>query len=506
MHRSSSIAMTSSPTLVGLLLVSLCGACSHTDRMKPTLDAYTRGEYVKALEVYQPLLRDREDSEKDRTLYDLEGGVIAMAAGDRAASMKLFEDAYSRMRPYLDEKAEIRISAEAAAILTNQSVIPYVGTTYDRIMESTYQALNYYAAGEPSKAGVELRRAYAWQQDAVEKRSDEIKALQESAAQTARSNSFDPSSTLKDPAFNGALANANATSLAMVGYTNFAIPYASWLEGVAGFASNQNSGIAQGKVAFDRVVGMLPESARSMVAQDAKLAADALEGAALPPLVMAVYETGRGPSLTEFKIQIPLFIRQVPYVGAAFPVLTMHPAYSAGFNLDAEGGTSVAAVLLTDMDAVVAEEFNLKLPAIITKTIISSGIKATATFFAQNAAGKQNSDAAIFMALAGAIYQVATNSADLRIWNTLPKRVLYARMERPVSGRVTLLGADGVRIGPIECIPNGITLIHVRTPAPGVPAASQTIHIPYPNWVAPSTSADAGNSSRAQPATALIPH
>ncbi len=470
-----------------LLLLIALPACSHADRMKPTLDAYTKGDYAKALEVYEPLLKDRSDSEKDRTLYALEGGAIAMAAGNRAESVRLFEDAYARMRPYLDEEPDVRISAEAAAILTNQTVIPYIGTTYDRIMESVYQALNYYAMGDAAKAGVELRRAYMWQKDAVEKRAEEIEALEKKTAEAAKKNSFDPAATLKDPTFDGSMQTAYAPTREMLGYADFAIPYASWLEGVAGLASNQNNSIAQAKVAFDKVVGMLPTSDRAMVTADAVLADKAARGGSLPPLVMVIYETGMGPSLKEFKIQIPLFLRQVPYVGAAFPVLEFHPAYSNGFTLEPEGGTAVAGTVLTDMDAVVAKDFNLKLPAIITKTIVSSAIKAVATYAAQNAANQQNNNAAIFVALAGAIYQVATNSADLRIWNTLPKQVWYARMERPASGSVTLTGNDGVRVGPVACIPNGITLIHIRTPAPGAPVSTQTMRLVYPNYVAPAT-------------------
>ncbi len=482
----------------GVLLL-LLPACSHTDRMKPTLDAYTKGDYTKALEVYQPLLQDRSDSEKDRTLYALEGGAIAMAAGNRAESIRLFEDAYDRMRPYLDEAPDVRISAEAAAILTNQTVIPYIGTTYDRIMESVYQALNYYAMGDANKAGVELRRAYMWQKDAVEKRADEIEALEKKTAEAAKKNSFDPSQTLKDPGFDGSIKTAYAPTKEMQGYADFAVPYASWLEGVGLLASNQNNSIAQAKVAFEKVVGMLPESGRPMVAADALLAENAVRGATLPPLVLAIYETGMGPSLKEFKIQIPIFTRQVPYVGASFPVLELHGGNSNGFMLEPEGGTAIAGSLLTDMDAVVATDFNLKLPAIITKTIVSSAIKAVATYAAQNAANQQNSNAAIFVALAGAIYQVATNSADLRIWNTLPKQVMYARMERPTSGSVTLVGHDGVRVGPVTCIPNGITLIHVRTPAQGAPVAAQTMHLVYPNYVAPATVASAESVNHTNP-------
>lgn len=56
-----------------------------------------------------------------------------------------------------------------------------------------------------------------------------------------------------------------------------------------------------------------------------------------------------------------------------------------GFTVNLEN--AVHSELLTDMDAVVAHDFNHRLPGIIFATLVSSATKALATYEAQKRAG-----------------------------------------------------------------------------------------------------------------------
>jgi hypothetical protein len=111
-------------------------------------------------------------------------------------------------------------------------------------------------------------------------------------------------------------------------------------------------------------------------------------------------------------------------------------------------------------------------------TIVSSATKAIATYLAQRAVAEQNPDAAWVVAIAGALYQVGTNSADLRIWLTLPKQVLYARFPAPADNTVEIELGDGLRVGPISTESNGATIVHVRTPRMGATPAVRTMRFP----------------------------
>jgi hypothetical protein len=77
--------------------------------------------------------------------------------------------------------------------------------------------------------------------------------------------------------------------------------------------------------------------------------------------------------------------------------------------------------------------------------------------------------------VAGAIYQVSVNSADLRTWTTLPKRVLSARVPVPPDRRITIAVDGGETIGPIECPVGHTTIVHLRGTAAGRPCAVRTL-------------------------------
>jgi hypothetical protein len=263
----------------------------------------------------------------------------------------------------------------------------------------------------------------------------------------------------------------------MQGYAEFAVPYSTYLQALQLQLTGRADALAQATVAFRRTAGMLSEDDRLYAELDAQLAEAATAGAPLAPSVHVLVESGSGPWLDEFRLDIPLFIRQVPYVGIAIPVLKFKEGAAGSFTVRA-GGEVHPSRVLTDMDRVVADEFNRRLPAIVTLTIVSSATKAIATYLAQQAVYEQNPDAAWVVAIAGALYQVGTNSADLRIWLTLPKRVLYARLPAPADGVVEVELEGGQRIGPISVESNGASIVHVRVPRAGATPAVHTMRFP----------------------------
>lgn len=445
--------------------------------MRPVVERYERGEYALAAEAIAPLLEDRRESEKDRTLYELEAGSVFAAAGDLPRSIEAFAAADERMWPYLDESPEVRISEEAAAILTNQTIITYRGRIYDRIMCCTYQALNHLDAGDLDAAGVMLRRAYEWQRDATEKHAAEIEALEEKADDAAREKGYDAKAAMSDASVRSGLDSAYGPLREMQGYAEFAVPYSTYLQALQLQLTGRADALAQATVAFRRTAGMLSEADRLYAELDAQLAEAAAAGAPLAPSVHVLVESGSGPWLDELRLDIPLFMRQVPYVGIALPVLKFKDGSASSFSARA-GGEAYPSRVLTDMDRVVADEFNRRLPAIVTLTIVSSATKAIATYLAQQAVYEQNPDAAWVVAIAGALYQAGTNSADLRVWLTLPKRVLYARLPAPADGMIEIDLEGGQRIGPISVESNGASIVHIRAPRAGVAPAVRTMRFP----------------------------
>jgi hypothetical protein len=88
------------------------------------------------------------------------------------------------------------------------------------------------------------------------------------------------------------------------------------------------------------------------------------------------------------------------------------------------------------MDRVVQTEFKKRYPMILSRAIASTLIKT----YAQHLAQKELGD---WGGIAVALYQAATNSADTRMWTSLPKDFQVARVPAPKDGQLTLSFPNG---------------------------------------------------------------
>ena len=434
-------------------------ACGYDRKMAGVMASYDAGQYAQAASEIQPLLQEHDaDAPINGVVFHLDGGTVLRAAGDVDASRRSLDWAYEAVRPYLDQAAETKVTEEVAAVLTNQTVRTYRGTTYDRILLNTYQSLNWLRQGDLEKANVELNRAALWQKDAVERNADRIRAEQEAFAKAGKDKGYDVSSTMQDAGFRQAMEQAYGPVWDRRGSVDYEVSVTSWLRGAVQMARGEPSAFDQARQSFKAVAGMLGEPANAAVLEDLAMADAATRGELPPRMVWVLLETGRAPSRKELRLDIPLFIQEVPYVGAAFPLLEVHDGQVASMSV--EGGEKpVNATLLCDLDAVVKRTFDDQLPLVITATLVSSASKAVATYFAQRAAG----DYGWAAALGGAIYQVAMNSADLRCWLTLPKQWMLARLPRPASGRLSVALGDGQRLDGLEIPDAPFTIVHVKS-------------------------------------------
>jgi len=445
----------------------LLSACSHNHRMREVDTAFSQGDWTKAADAMRKVEQEFANDGVNALVFHLEAGEVLQSAGDTGGSARSFDAAYAIARPYLDEKAEVSISAEAAALVTNQTVRPFRGRPIDRIMMNALQAINYWSVGRVAEAGVELNRAKLWQEDAEERNAKRIEELQAKVDERARSSSYNVAAAQRDPVFSSQASAAYAPVRAMQGYADYAVPYVTFLRGAWFWSTGQPSDLDQARQAFARVAGMLPEADRVHAMADLAMAEAALAGQGVPDMAWVVLESGLAPSLKELRIDIPLFIAEVPYVGAAFPEPVFRQMGPAGFTVTA-GDQSVRSTLLTDIDSAWGRQFKDELPAIITATLLSSATKAILTWQLQEHLGTWG-------AVAGALYQVGLNSADLRTWTTLPKRVLSARVPVPPDRRITIAVDGGETIGPIECPVGHATIVHLRGTAAGRPCAVRTL-------------------------------
>lgn len=128
------------PILIG------CGSYNmHEVRL-----AIERGEFDAALTHL-----DKEDTKKRNLPYLFERGLIAHYANRFEESNQEFE----RAEIIAEDLYTKSISKEIASLLTSDAIRPYPGTRYERMLIHYYRALNYVYLNLPDDALVECRRA-----------------------------------------------------------------------------------------------------------------------------------------------------------------------------------------------------------------------------------------------------------------------------------------------------------------------------------------------------------
>jgi len=455
-----------------LLSVSLAllfsGCATYTDKTKNLRANWQMGNYQGASQIAADAAS--KSSSTDVVLWDLEAGATARASGNTDASMASL-NAADKLFDYWDTQPDISISRETASLLVNPTVLPYRGEDHDRIMESTYQALNYLQLGKYNEARVELTRALERQRTALQNNAARIEKAQQAAAESAQDGGYNAQRAQQDPHFQQQLQQITGPLAGMHFYSNYVNPFTTYLQGVCLLANPQSAAdLESARVDFERVRAMIgPNPA---IDADDDLATKTSNGAAWTPQTWVIFETGTAPDKEEVRIDIPVFLvsRDVPYFGAAFPRLRFNGLFDSALVAQAAGGVPLRTTLVCDMDAVIGLEFRNEMPDLVVKTLISSGAKAAAAFGlheAARAADKHNDLLNALTQVTGLAYEYATNRADLRTWVTLPKQFQFCRLPTPAD-RKLYLARDGSRESvEVDLPPGPATMVYVKSSTAG---------------------------------------
>lgn len=466
------------------------GCATYTERTAQRDADYRSGNMAAAVSKVNADA-DKNADNKDTILYRLEQGAIlraaALSASDPASirdyliqSNQAFDAAENRVNRYEDE-ARIKIGSETGALLTNQANTPYRGRAYDKVMLNTYKALNHLQLGERDAARVELNRAFQRQRDAVDENARRIEQTQAAAAKAKAGQtpddkgrtgqSYDVDRAQADPRTSSGLQRiANSTSSAADAqpYSDYVNPFSVLLDGL--YFANCSTGSAdfeRARVSFKRVTEMAPGN--PYVKEDLA-EADAARSPA--GITYVLFETGSGPWRDQVRIDLPIFIvtNAVSYVGAAFPSLQYNPAHITSVSVSDGAKNNVQASLLCSMDSVVARDFRNEWPSIVTKTLISTGIKATMDAIIQKQARDQFGDTGqVLTQLFTFVTQAAINIADTRTWRSLPKSFYYARLPTPED---RVIGVTiGNQIHRVALTPGDTNIVYIKSIAPGAPPA-----------------------------------
>ena len=332
-----------------------------------------------------------------------------------------------------------KVGAGAASLILNDKLMRYDGEDYEKVMLTTRLALDYISAGDLDSARIYMKKTGERQDFIAELHSKEIQKEEDTAKEKGIKRDISlingyPIASLNTPEVNG-LKNGyqNAFSEYLAGYVYEAL----------------NNDLAQ--PAYKRAVELKPDSQllKDSLAKVGKAKSDSADDSD----VLLVVENGVAPTISS--VTVPLPIPKAGIVPISFPVLDADP--SAGFfGISVKYGSNKAVKLdkIANIDAMARKSLKDRLPGIMLRGVIRAAVKGAS----QAAVNQQNAAAGALLN----VVNVATETADERLWKTLPSSISIARISLPKgSNKLMLETSAGTKEINVD-IKNKYELIPVR--------------------------------------------
>jgi hypothetical protein len=441
------------------------GCATYQQQNRGIANNWQQGNLTNAV-VEANKKADKNANGKDAIIWRLEAAAAMRVNGQYEDSNKAFDLAQDKIDQY-EQEAKVKLAHEAGALLSNQANLPYEGRAYDGIMLNTYEALNYLALSEPDKARPELIRAYQRQQDAVEDNKKRIEKIQEEA--TSNTNGATIQKAQQDPKLQATIESDYTYLDNLKPYADYVNPFTVYLDGLYFMANAaDDSDLERAHKSFEQVSTLLGDN--NYIKQDLTAVDDLMNGKTLTPITYVIFETGSAPVRNQIRIDIPTFLPELPYLGAALPTLQIQNNYIPSLTITGNA-VNLTTTLLSSMDSVVGRDFKNELSTIITKTLISTTIKATATHFAWEATRHKRSDGTLdnggiggaLVLVVATSWSVANNIADERTWTTLPKEFQFCRFPTPSDRKIDLVSTDGRQKASVTIADGTVNIIYVKS-------------------------------------------
>lgn len=440
-----------------LSLLAASGCMTYDQQLSEIRGAYQTGDYTKAATLASRRVEAAAGG-RDELIWTLEEATLLRCAGLIEESADAFTRADNTYEAQA-QQAKLRVGSEGLALLTNPAKLPYMGRAYDGIMISAYQALTTWQAGNHGAARVHINRAFLRQQDAVADHAAKIERERERVKKDA-----DVSRTMSDPSFGSAVATLETPSAGLAVYADYVNPFAVYLDGLFHWtAGSDQSDVQRAQKCFERVLAFAPSNV--YVQEDYKRSQQAVMPAqGEGPTCYVLFETGAAPSREAVRIDLPIIVSRVSYVGVSFPKLCLHKDYVKTLIIEA-GGSQWQTAHVASLDAVVAQDFRNELPGIITRATASAVAKAVAAYAINSSVKDQGEGAQLAAQLLTAGYQAAMNVADTRTWNTLPKEVQICKIPIPEDRRIALAAPGYAWHQELVLVPGRTVVVWVKAVA-----------------------------------------
>ena len=475
------------------LVLTGCSSVINSHRQKVSMmEAFEEGNHGVVMNEIGYKLREPAFynssvvNSGDEVMWRLEAGSMNFYTGNFAESVAQFKQAEALIAGY-DDRAKISLrdgGEELGSSFTNMNILPYRGFCRDRIALSIYKSLAYLGMNDESAFRAQLRRLRKEQkkvqedyQAFFESENAEVKAAREAnpeAAEKADKAAASEEQLENDPQneeFSAAMKEVR--KIAHKGYGGFLNPAAIYLSGLG---SLRDESYDNARIDFKRLSEAMPQNVEF---QRYYVTVLHLAGRRIPrelkhvkpfdfPLdrdcVYVLFANGRGAAFRQIAVYFPFM--------TAWPMCEFYPAAFDNFSVEADGGKH-SSVLLADMDGILAQEFQERLPGMITRIVLSTLIKEGAYYGGLvaiwNADMNPLAKCIVWCAVAvgGAGYRVAMNTADTRSWETLPKEFQLTQFPMPENRKLKIYSGKGELLNTVEIPPDAKSaVVFVAAPGP----------------------------------------
>lgn len=412
-------------------------------------------------------------NEKNEPEYDAESLLDTLEAGkafNDAGMWRLSRDAFDAASKLLLWKEDtVDTPSEVANLmgtaLTSDAFGAYQGKIHQGSLIDYYQAINNLMLGREGDARVDFNRLQVRQSNAVTQLNAFASATNKSVGEGLKD---DQASTAKKTLSEVGPKVADGIADLPSGLTKAKMRIAAGDVMSAVFrATSSTQSDKSSNMARDMLKSAGQASAtRGGNAMIAYLGKEIRSGKGmLKNKVIVIYEDGMGPSLKEFRIDLPLFIvtDKVTYTGIALP--QFKPGQPAFGSLSlGQGKTKTDTSTLTDINELAGLEFDAAYKGIVAKAVISTIIKTTAQVAINHQVDKETGGGLVGLLLKTGVgaAQYALTQADTRAWVNLPNTIQMAVVDRPKSGTLLISSGAGAPIGEVELADGTNTLVLVK--------------------------------------------
>lgn len=436
---SNRLSVSNTTTRRGMLMIcffALSGcATGYHQQMSSTMQSTASGAIDQALNDLE-----KNNSDKDKSLlYFLEKGELLRMKGSMADSRDAWLVADGTVRQWEDavKTDPSKVLGDVGSFLLNDTTRRYDGRDYEKVLLSVRLALDHLAIGDWDAARVEIKKMHEREAVIAEFRRKEIEAAKNGAIEKGlKATSFKelngyPVETLTAPEV---LALKNAYESAIANY----------LAGYIYEAQGEGSLASAGYRKAIEIGGSNPVLEDGLKNLDRRMSQARRKGNSVDTLF--IVETGSAPVIKSKTLPIPLPIPsrnglQVVFTPISWPVI--ESATPMNIPSIRVGEQRVSPSLVTSLDHMARRALSDEMPGIIFRSSVRAIAKGAAQKVVQDNAGSMGAVGSL-LSLATSIGAVASETADERIWRSLPNGFGVARVSLPAGAhRVTLESPTG---------------------------------------------------------------